>query len=78
MQHRVKSQVGTENVSSTLNSNVVKLIKNVKNIIITVEKKSLQHIVSVVNSYMSIQSNIKPILINLDDDTDSEIELDLE
>ena len=79
MWHQVKSQVRAENVSPTLSATVINLIKNIINSIpVESWKNSVQHIVKVEDSYIGIQNNIQSFIINLDDDSDSETELDLE
>lgn len=77
--HQVKSNVRAENVTPTLSPSVINCIKNViNNIPVESWKNSVQHIVKIEDSYISIQNNIEPIVINLNDDSESETELDLE
>lgn len=77
--HQVKSKVRAENVTPTLGPSVIELIKNVvNNIPVQSWKNSVQHIMKIEDSYIHIQNNIEPIVINLNDESDSETELDLE
>lgn len=79
MWHQVKSKVRAENVSPTLSASVIKLIKTViNNIPAESWKNSVKHILKVEDSYIYIQNNIQPIVINLNDDSDSETELGLD
>lgn len=56
---------------------VIKLIKTVlNNISVGSWKNSVQHIVTIDDSFISIQCNILSIVINLDDDSGSETELE--
>lgn len=72
--HQVKSKIRTENVTPTLSPSVINVINNMP---VESWKNSVQHVVKVEDSYIHIENNIEPIVINLND-SDSETELDLE
>jgi transposase len=77
--HQLKSNVRRNNTSPTLNTSVVELIKSVVNDITADSwKNSIQHVIKVENSYVSMNTNVLPLIINLDNDSDSETELNLE
>lgn len=79
MWHQLKSLVRSENISPTLSSSVVELIRKCFNDIPPGSwKNSVRHVITVENSYISLDRIINPIIINFDEDSDSETELPIE
>lgn len=77
--HQVKSNIRRNNTSPTLNTSVIELIKNiVSNIPADSWKNCIQHVIKVENSYMCISTNVQPLIISVDEDSDSDTELNLE
>lgn len=76
MWHQLKSNVRSQNVSPTLSGSVVELIRKcVDDISPESWKNSVRHVINVENSYVTLNHIIKPIVINFDEDSDSETEL---
>jgi transposase len=77
--HQVKANVRRNNTSPTLNASVIELTKNiVSSISADSWKNCIHHVVKVENSYMSLSSNVTPLIISLDEDSDSDTELNVE
>lgn len=75
---QLKSEVRTQNITPTLNSEVIKLIqKSVESISKESWQKSIKHVIKIEDSYMFINVNVEPIIINLDNSSDSETEFDI-
>jgi transposase len=77
MWHKLKTKIRSENVTPTLSKSVIDLIRKIINSNDDMEswKNSTEHVFKVENSYLSVQNNIEPIVINLSEDSDSETEL---
>lgn len=77
MWHKLKTKIRSENVTPTLSKSVVDLIRQNINYNDDTEswKNSTEHVIKVENSYLSLQNDIEPIVINLGEDSDSETEL---
>jgi transposase len=76
MWHQLKSNVRSQNVSPTLSGSVVELIRKcVDDISPESWKNSVRHVMNVENSYVTLNHIIKSIVINLEEDSDSETEL---
>lgn len=79
--HQLKSNIRRNNSSPTLNASVVELIKNeVKKISADSWKNCVQHVLKVENSYNCMITNVQPLIISLglDEDSDSDTELNFE
>lgn len=77
--HQLKSNVRRSNTSPTLNTSVIELIKNViGNISAENWKNCVKHVIKKENSYIALSANVQPLIISLDEDSDSETELNLE
>ena len=78
MWHQLKSKVRSENISPTTSCSVVELIRNcIHDIPPDSWKNSVRHVITIENSYVTLKT-IKPIIINFDDDSDGETELNIE
>jgi len=79
--HQLKSNIRRNNISPTLNASVVELIKNeVRKISADSWKNCVQHVLKVENSYNCMITNVQPLIISLglDEDSDSDTELNFE
>lgn len=81
--HKIKSNIRAHNSTPTLSSSVIELIKaEVNNVTAENWKNCIQHVKKIEDSYrrMYIDINslepVKKLIINLDDSSDSEIDLD--
>lgn len=81
--HKLKSNIRAHNNTPTLNSSVIELIKmEVKNVTAENWRNCIQHVKKIENSYRCMYTNInslepvKKLIIDLQDSSDSEIELD--